>query len=77
MCVSQTLIMSKVSEVLLASVQVSEIILFKEYSEYTDIFSEKETSQLADDIKVSHVIDIEKDKKSLYELIYSLSVKEL
>ena len=69
--------MSKASEVLLTSVQVSEIILFKEYSEYADIFSEKEVSQLADNTKVSHAIDIKKDKKSSYESIYSLSVKEL
>ena len=69
--------MSKASEVLLASMQVSEVILSEEYSEYTDVFSEKEVSQLADDIKVSHAIDIEKDKEPLYKLIYSLSVKEL
>ena len=69
--------MSKVSEVLLASMQVGEVVLSEEYSEYTDVFSEEEVSQLADDMKVSHAIDIEKDKKPSYELIYSLSVKEL
>ena len=69
--------MSKASKVLLASMQVSEVILSEEYSEYTDVFSEKEVSQLADDTKVSHAIDIEEGKKPLYELIYSLSVKEL
>ena len=69
--------MSKASKVLLASMQVSEVILSEEYSEYTNVFSEEEVSQLADDTKVSHAIDIEKGKKSSYEPIYSLSVKEL
>ena len=69
--------MSKTDEVLLASVQVSEIVLFKEYSEYANVFSEEEASQLADDTKVSHAIDIKKGKKSSYEPIYLLSVKEL
>ena len=77
MCVSQTLIMSKTDKVLLASVQVSEIILFKEYNRYTNVFSEKEMNKLTDNTKISHVIDIKKGKKSLYKLIYSLSVKEL
>ena len=69
--------MSKADKVLLTSVQVSEIILSEEYSKYTDVFSEEEVSQLADDMKVSHAIDIKKDKESPYESIYSLSVKEL
>ena len=43
-CILQTLIISKTDEVLLASMQVSEIILSEEYSEYTDVFSEKEMS---------------------------------
>ena len=58
--------MSKADKVLLVSVQVSEIILSEEYSEYTDAFSEEEMSQLANDIKVSHAINIEKGKKSSY-----------
>ena len=69
--------MSKASEVLLTSVQVSEVVLSEEYSEYTDVFSEEEMSQLADNMKVSHAIDIKKGKKPLYKLIYPLSVKEL
>ena len=69
--------MSKASEVLLASVQVSEVILSEEYSEYTNVFSEERVSQLVDNTKVSHAIDIEKDKKSSYELINLLSMKEL
>ena len=69
--------MSKADEVLLASVQVSEVILSEEYSEYTDVFSEEGVSQLADNMKVSHAIDIKKGKKPLYRSIYSLSVKEL
>ena len=77
MCVSQTLTMSKAGKVLLTSMQVSEIILSEEYSEYTDVFSEEEMSQLADNTKVSHAIDIKKGKKPLYESIYPLSVEEL
>ena len=69
--------MSKISKVLLASMQVGEVVLSEEYSEYVDVFSEKEVSQLADDMKVSHAIDIEEGKEPLYKLIYPLSVKEL
>ena len=79
MCISQALIIDRADKSrLLTSVQVEqEIILFKKYNNYTDVFSEEEMSQLCNNTKISHAIDIEKDKKSLYKLIYSLSVKEL
>ena len=77
MCVSQVLTMSKVSKIQFASVQIDKVILLKKYDKYSDIFSEEEVSQLADDIKISHVIDIEESKEPLYKSTYSLSVKEL
>ena len=47
------------------------------YNDYSNVFLKEEVSQLANNTKVSHVIDIKKSKESLYKLIYSLSVKEL
>ena len=76
-CILQVLTLNNADEVQLASIQIGDVILFKEYSEYEKVFSEEGASQLADEMKVSHAIDLEKDKKPLYELIYSLSVKEL
>ena len=69
--------MSKADKIQLASVQIGEVILLKKYNDYSNVFSEEEVSQLADDIKISHAIDIKKSKESLYKLIYSLSVEEL
>ena len=69
--------MSKAGEIQIASVQIGEVILLKKYNDYSNIFSEEGVSQLADDTKVSHAIDIKKSKESSYESIYSLRVKEL
>ena len=76
-CVLQMLTLNNISKVQLASIQIDNIILSEEYNEYKKVFFKEGASQLTDEIKVSHAIDLEKDKKSLYKLIYSLSVKEL
>ena len=71
------LTLNNAGEVQLASIQIGDVVLSKEYSEYKKVFSEEDISQLTDEMKVSHAIDLKKGKKPLYELIYSLSVKEL
>ena len=76
-CNSQADVMCFTSGVQLACVQTTEVVLSEKYNDYSDIFSEKGASWLADRTKVSHAIDIKERREPLYRPIYSLSVEEL
>lgn len=54
------------------------ITISKEYSDFANIFSEKLTAVLAKNTKINiYIINLEKKKQLLYELIYSLRLIEL
>ena len=61
----------------LYSIEVIKIQLSKEYKDYTDVFSEKETDKMSDFVHIEHLILIKKDKNVLFRSIYSLSMNEL
>ncbi len=54
-----------------------ELILFLEYEDFEDVFSKKKCKTVSENTRVTYVIDLKEGIKSLFELIYSLSEKEL
>ncbi len=57
--------------------EVITVQLSKELKDYANIFLEKNTAKLSDNIYIKHTILIKKDKKILYRSIYFLSANKL
>lgn len=54
------------------------IIILIEYSNYSNIFSAKIIEKFSRYTRINdHIIELEKDKQSLFKLIYSLDLVEL
>ncbi len=54
-----------------------ELILFSEYEDFEDVFSKKEYETILESTRVTYIINLEEDIKSLFKLIYSFSEREL
>src|SRR6266536_6184599 len=54
-----------------------ELILPSEYKNFEDIFFKKKYETVPESTRVTYIINLEEDTKSLFGLIYSLSEREL
>ena len=55
----------------------TELILSSKYEDFEDIFSKKKYETIPESTRVTYIINLEKNTKSLFKLIYSLSEREL
>jgi hypothetical protein len=61
----------------LSIVHIKEVILLLEYSDYTDVFAEDQRLSFLKNTRVNHVIEVEENRKVLFNLIYKLSINKL
>ena len=47
------------------------------YEDFEDVFSKKEYETIPESTRITYIINLEKDTKSSFKLIYSLSEREL
>jgi len=64
------------NNIIIYSIKI-ELTLLLEYEDFEDIFFKKECETVPENTRVIHIINLEKDTKSSFKPIYSLSEREL